>query len=267
MRKVIAFIVFCSFWASLSAQDTCVYLFSIPQKADFATADHLGNTYLIRGFELEKYDSTGHLTSRYSTNRLGVPTYVDVFNPMKLMVWYSSFQTMVFLDRNLTELGKVNLAQAGFPALKGLSVSADGNLWAYDELSSQLIKLNHSGIKILESQPLNLEFARSLSPTCIRDQDGQGPWMSEPSIGVLVFDPYLRNTSVISAKNLQSFVIQDDRAIFLESGDIRIEPVRGFMSRKITLPPEITDGAKRYWMALGKLLVLTESGVGVYEVK
>ncbi|MDO8971735.1 MAG: hypothetical protein Q7U74_13665, partial [Saprospiraceae bacterium] len=64
------------------AQDTCVWLHLIPKTADFATADHLSNTYLIQGFELEKYDSTGRLVTRYSNNRLGTPAFLDVSNPL-----------------------------------------------------------------------------------------------------------------------------------------------------------------------------------------
>jgi hypothetical protein len=260
-RIVLAFL--CALWMPLHAQDTCVFRYLIAQKADFATADHLGNTYLLHGFELEKYDSTGHFVSRYSTNRLGSPTYVDVFNPLKVMIWYGDFQTIVFLDRNLTELGKVNMAQAGFPALRGLSVSADGNLWAYDELTAQLIKLNHSGIKLLESQPLNLDFARSLRPTCIRDNAGQGPWMSEPGLGVAIFDPYLRASSVIPVKDLLSFIIHEDMACLLTTDGIQMEPVRGYASRSISFPTDIKAKARQMWLATRNLLVLTEMGVEV----
>ncbi|HLP96308.1 MAG TPA: hypothetical protein VK168_19835 [Saprospiraceae bacterium] len=265
MGKVVVFIVFCSFWSSLSARDSCVYLFSIPKKADFTTADHLGNIYLLRGFEVEKYDSTGHFVSRFSTNRLGAPTYVDVYNPLKIMVWYGEFQTAVFLDRNLTELGRVNLAQAGLPALRCLTVAADGNLWAYDDVSTQLLKLNPAGQKLLESQPLALEFGRQLAPTCIRDNSGQGPWMSDPELGVLVFDPYLRNSSAILVKNLQSFVIQEDMACFIEKGTIRMEPVQGLGGKTIAITGRLATGAQKIWLAAGALLALTDAGVEVYH--
>ena len=83
------------------AQDPCVFLLMIPQNTSFATADNFSNTYLVNGYELQKYDSTGLFVSRYSNNRLGRVGFVDATNPLKILIWYTDFQTAVFLDRNL----------------------------------------------------------------------------------------------------------------------------------------------------------------------
>jgi hypothetical protein len=266
MKSVVFFALLSAFWLPLHAQDTCVYRHLIPQKADFATADHLGNTYILRGFELEKYDSTGQFVTRFSTNRLGAPTYVDASNPMKLLVWYSSFQTVLFLDRNLIELGRLNLVQAGFPALCCLAAAADGNFWAYDERTAQMLKLNNAGIRLLESPPLNLELGRSLTPACIRDNSGQGPWMSDPALGVVVFDPFLRISTILPHKNLSTFTAQEDMLSFLTSDGIQFEPLRGMAARSVTFPASLKAKAGEIWLAPGKVLALTEHGVEVWTV-
>ena len=261
-------LVFFAFWlltADINAQDTCVYLFTIPQKADFATVDNLSNTYLLKGFEAEKYDSTGKFVSRYSNNRLGTPAFLDASNPLKLLVWYADFQTAVFLDRNMTELGRLNLLEAGFPAVRRIAMAFDGNLWAYDEASSQLFKLSASGEKILESQPLNLEFVKRFAPTCIRDDGGQGVYISDPAQSLAAFNPYGQFDKTLPFNGLENFEVIDGTLYFTEPGGIRAQALQGFSSRKIAFASTMQLKGVSFWLSKQKILVLTDAGVEIYR--
>lgn len=260
------------FWFALwflpftaKTQDTCVFLYTIPQTAGFATSDHLANIYITYGFELEKYDSTGRLVTRYSNNRLGNAGYVDASNPLKILVWYPDFQTAVFLDRNLTELGRLNLAQAGYPAVRCLASAADGNLWAYDEASSYLLKLSTAGEQKLESQPLNLEFTQRFSPTCIRDDGGQGVFLSDPSQGVAIFDPFAQLDKIILLKGLHQFEVESGILYFAEQDGIRAENRRGLSNRKIAFPTHENMEEATFWISKGRLFVQHTHGLAVYQ--
>jgi len=260
--------LFCVLWffaAGAKAQDTCVYLFTIPQKADFAAADHLANTYLVRGFDLEKYDSTGRFVTRYSNNRLGIPAFLDASNPLKILVWYADYQTAIFLDRNLTELGRLNIAEAGFPAVRCLASAADGNIWAYDEASSHLLKLSSAGEKLIESPPLNLEFAQRFAPTCIRDDGGQAVFLSDPAQGVAVFDPFAQLDKILMFKGLIQFEIENGILFFAEKDGIRSENWRGGASQKTSLPITAQSEEAVFWISKMRLIVRNESGVSVYR--
>ncbi len=249
---------------SIKAQDTCVFLFSIPQNAHFATADHLANTYLLHGFEVEKYDSTGRFVSRYSNNRLGVPAFLDASNPMKILVWYADFQTAVFLDRNMTELGRLNVAEAGFPAVRCLASAADGNIWAYDEASSYLLKLSTSGEKLIESQPLNLEFAQRFAPVGIRDDGGQAVFLGDPVQGVAVFNPFAQLDKILIFKGLAQFEVENGVLFFAEKDSIRAENWRGLSSQKTSLPTAAQWEGAVFWISKKRVFVRSESGVEVY---
>ncbi len=245
------------------AQDTCVFLFSIPQNAHFVTADHFDNIYLLHGFEVEKYDSTGRFVSRYSNNRFGTPAFLDVSNPLKILVWYADFQTAVFLDRNMTELGRLNIAQAGFPAVRCLGSAADGNLWAYDEATSHLLKLSTSGEKLIESQPLNLEFSQRFAPTGIRDDGGQAVFLSDPVQGVAVFDPFAQLDKILPFKGLIQFEVENGILFFAEKDGIRTENWRGLSSKKTLLPAAAQTEGAAFWISKKRLFVRTESGLKV----
>ena len=90
---------------ALQAQpsDTLVVQRSLPLSARRATTDQLGNLYLVTtGNALEKYTPEGLFLTRFTNNRLGAIQSVDVSNPLKVLVWYADFRTVVFLDRSLT---------------------------------------------------------------------------------------------------------------------------------------------------------------------
>jgi hypothetical protein len=266
LKNTLTLLLFFFLWsADARAQDTCVYLFSIPESAHFVAGDHLANTYLLHGFEVEKYDSTGRFVSRYSNNRLGMPAFLDASNPMKILVWYADFQTAVFLDRNLTELGRLSLAEAGYPAVRCLASSADGNLWAYDESTAHMIKLSTAGEKLMESQPLNLEFSQRIAPTCIRDDGGQGVYLSDPLQGVAIFDPFAQLDKTLLLKGLTRFEVENGTLFFTDQASIRTENWRGFNSKTIPLPATAKSANAVFWFSKKRLFVLTDSGIAVYS--
>lgn len=258
------FLLLWSFSGALRAQEACVFMRIIPQTVQFATEDHLSNAYLVNGSEIEKLDSTGRLAARYSNNRLGRMGFLDATNPLKILVWYPDFLTAVFLDRNMTELGRLNLSEAGYPAVRCVASSTDGNLWAYDEASSSLMKLTTSGEKLLGSQPLNQEFRQGFSPTCIRDDGGQHVFLSDPRQGLAVFDPFVQLDKTLDFKGLVQFEVKNGLLYFLESGSIRVEHFQGFSSKKIPLPWTEQAGVTGFWMSKGRLFAQTPFGLSEY---
>lgn len=266
LKNTITLLLFLSLWsAEARAQDTCVYLFSIPGSAHFVAGDHLANTYLLHGFEVEKYDSTGRFVSRYSNNRLGAPAFLDASNPLKVLVWYADYQTAVFLDRNLTELGRLKLGEVGYPAVRCLASAADGNLWAYDESSAYLLKLSTAGEKLLESQPLSLEFSQRFAPACIRDDGGQGVFLSDPLQGVAVFDPFAQLDKTLLLKGLTRFEVENGTLYFADQAGIHIENWRGGYSKTTQLPATAKLANAAFWFSKKRLFVLTEPGLAVYS--
>lgn len=226
----------------------------------------MSNIYVLNAENtVEKYDSTGRLVTRYSNNRLGAAAWVDAANPLKILVWYAGFQTAVFLDRNLTELGRLNLAQAGYPAVRCLASSADGNLWVYDEGSSHLLKLSASGEKLLESQPLHLAFARPFAPTCARDDGGQAVFLSDPAQGIAVFDPFAQLNRVVSLLSVPEFEVVNGWLVYLEKNTLHIEDARGLASRQMVLPTAQLTPETRHWVSKRRWLEAGPEGLDVYS--
>lgn len=263
----LCFSCFCLFATGIKAQDTCVYLFSIPQQANFATADHLNNTYLLHGFEVEKYDSTGRFVARFSNNRLGMPSFIDASTPLKILVWYADYQTAVFLDRNMTELGRLNVAQAGWPSVSTLAMATDGNLWMYDIASFKLMKINHLGEKITESEPLSFLEKPDLEITVSKiRENGERVFAGFKGIGILSFDIFGQNASLpLSNPLVAQFDIAGSTLITIDQDILETSEMGTFKAKKLPLPEAITNTGA-FWLAQKRLFVLTPSGVMVWRI-
>ncbi|MBL7795136.1 MAG: hypothetical protein JNJ90_01425 [Saprospiraceae bacterium] len=235
--------------------DTFSLLFTLPVVARFATADNLGNVYLITTQNaLEKYAPDGRLLTRYSNNRLGSATWLDVSNPQKVLAWYADFRTVVVLDRSLTVLGELNLIGAGYPEVRTVAAAADGNLWLYDEVAFQLKKITPEGNVLFQSQALNMIQAERVSVSAIRD-DGTQVLASDPVLGMMLFDVYGQYQRSLPWPGISTFVLEQNRLEYLTDTALHIEDLQVFVARDIPLPESAKSPDARVWAAPNRLFV------------
>lgn len=235
--------------------DSLRLLDSLPIQAAFATADNLGNIYVITAQNaVEKYSPDGTFQFRYSNNRLGAATSLDVTNPLKVLVWYADFRTVVFLNRSLTALGELNLIRAGYPEVRTVASAADGNLWLYDEVAFQLKKVTAEGQTKFESQALNLIQSERIVISCIRDK-GAEVLASDAELGVLRFDVYAQFQQLLPWKGITRFALRRNMLAYQGADAVCIEQLQVPASRRLPLPDSARQAGGVSWIAPGLLLV------------
>jgi len=246
------------FTMALHAQtpaDSLRLLDSLPIQATFATADNLGNIYVVSTQNaVEKYSPDGTLQFRYSNNRLGTAAWLDVSNPLKVLVWYADFRTVVFLNRSLTELGELNLISAGYPEVRTVAAAADGNLWLYDEVAFQLKKVTPEGQTKFESQALNLIQPERIAINCIRDK-GAEVLASDVELGLLRFDVYAQFQQILPWKGIAGFALSRNLLAYQDQEAVHIEHLHAVASRQLPLPASARQTGAHSWLAPGRLLV------------
>ncbi len=120
--------------------------------------DQFGFTYFITNNILHK--SNGVEDIQYQNLGLGKITYVDLNNPLKIVVFYADFNTVVLLDSQMNEVATRNFSTLTTPIV----VSAIGNasqnrLWFYDTISQQIGLYDvYSGTSKFITQPLKGPF-------------------------------------------------------------------------------------------------------------
>lgn len=258
-------------WATAQQQDTTrsdslLHLFTLPVQAAFATADHLSNTYLVKtDNSVEKFDSTGKRVARYTNNRLGRIAFADAANPLKILLWYADFQTIVTIDRTLNEIGQLNLNETDFATTKCIGQAQDGNIWIYDDARFRLLKITPAGALVLESQPLNLVFPERLSATCIRD-NGEKVFVSDPQQGISAFDQYGYLLKTFPDLKTSYFEVLRDWLVIPEKDAIRYEHLSRFQTLRVLLPAHARTPDAQVWTSDNYLFVQTKPGVQVYQI-
>lgn len=234
-------------------------------QARFATADNLGNLYLISAQNaVEKYSADGRLLARYTNNRAGLATAIDATNPLKIVVWYADFRIVAFLDRNLTLLGELNLIETGYPEVRSVAVAADGNLWIYDEVAFQLRKISPDGALLSESQRLNALLPGRFFVERLYD-DGNNIAAFSPQQGLLGFDVYAQFRYRQPIEGVKTCIADFERITCLgESHLLLIDRLR-FTERRLALPLAVVVQNAPVWLAPGQLLVQNNTQLEAWE--
>lgn len=235
---------------------------NLPVAARFATADNIGNIYVITvNNTIEKYAPDGRLLTRYSNRRYGEASYLDVANPLKVLVWYADFRMVVFLDRSLTLLGALNLIEVGYPEVRTVAAAPDGRIWLYDEVNFRLVKITQEGEKLLESQPLSQVLATAPHIACIRD-DNERVCASDAEQGLLHFDAYGQFQALIPRKGIGLFQMNGAGYAWVDLPHLYHAPWRG-----PARDPMLLEGTRPAWLCGHYLLRAGASTLEVYTWK
>jgi len=204
MRKAVCiFLVFGFFFpVSISAQKDKPYnlIASITGDVVDFTVDNLDNVYVLTSTDqLKKYNANGDSVAVFNNvKKFGKVSTIDVSNPLKVLLYYKDFSTIVILDRLLTVRNTIDLRQQNIFQVNAIGQSYDNNIWLYDEQNSKLKKIDESGKVLLETPDFRLLFDNAPHIKNICDQDGF-VYLYDPEQTVFVFDYYgaLRNKILI----------------------------------------------------------------------
>ena len=195
MKKLLIILVASACSALSFAQEPTILKISLLQKLneevkDFTT-DNLGNVYLLTPTnQVKKVNEKGQLVAVYNdVRRFGKIYSIDATNPLKILIYYRDFSTIIILDRLLNVRATVDLRQQNILQSKAITTSYDNNIWVFDELDSKLKKIDESGRVLLESTDFRQVFDSVPSPVSLFDRDGQ-LYLYDPAKGLLVFDYY-----------------------------------------------------------------------------
>ncbi|CAN5837980.1 hypothetical protein BH10BAC2_BH10BAC2_34450 [soil metagenome] len=234
--------------------------------ANFYT-DNFGNIFLISlNNQVKKlnqdFDSVGIFND---VRRYGDVYLLDVNNPLKIVLYYRDFTTVLVLDRFLNNRNTIDLRNAGILQAKAITQSYDNNYWVFDELSSKIKKIDDNGNVLLESPDFRILFSYEYNPQQIIDADG-ALYLYDTKKGWLIFDYYgafKKHMDVIGWKDVnasRNILSGHDSSAFYT-----IDP-NTFSELKISTDI-IIDKAIKVQRQLDKLLVLEKDNLTIYRIQ
>ncbi|RYY31243.1 MAG: hypothetical protein EOO04_01970 [Chitinophagaceae bacterium] len=155
------------------------------------TVDNLGNCYTISSTgQLKKFTAEGDSAAVFNdVRRYGKLHSIDVTNPLKVLLYFKSFSTILILDRFLNVRSAIDLRKQNLFQVKAIGQSYDNNIWVFDELESKLKKVSDDGRIIDQSADFRMLFDSMPSPQFIVDQD-KLVHLYDSTKGVYFFDYY-----------------------------------------------------------------------------
>ncbi|MFV5702925.1 hypothetical protein ACM55F_13720 [Flavobacterium sp. XS2P12] len=75
----------------------------------------------------------------YKNIALGKITKVDLQNPLKIILFYENFNTVILLDNQLNEIQKINFSEHIIPiVVTATGIASQNQLWVYNSLNQQI---------------------------------------------------------------------------------------------------------------------------------
>jgi hypothetical protein len=184
------------------------------------TVDNLDNVYILNSRnQVKKFDVNGDSVAVFNDiKKFGKATLIDVSNPLKVLVYYRDFATVVMLDRFLNVVNTIDLRKQKILQAKAIGQSYDNKIWVYDELEGKLKKIDEDGKLLGETPDFRLLLGQAPSPLKIFDEN-KYVYIYDSTLGVYVFDYFGALKNNIMIQHWQNFKVAG-KYIFGSKGDI-----------------------------------------------
>ena len=203
-------IIFLWSCTTVGAQTDSSFQFVKTVKGDIVTftVDNLDYIYLLGTTnQVKKLNANGDSVAVFNNvRRYGQASLIDVSNPLKVLLYYSDFATIVVLDRMLNVRNTIDLRKQNILQVRAIGQSYDNKIWLYDELDNKLKKIDEDGKLLWETPDFRQLFGEVLMPQKIFDQD-QFVYLYDSARAVFVFDYYGALKNKIPISGWQNFKV------------------------------------------------------------
>jgi len=202
----------------------------------FMEIDRLQQLYIVTNtYSIQKYDTKGILVQTFNENNLGPISTLDVSNPFQILVFYREYQTVVILDRTLSEVNRIRLADLDYIQVDAIGLSSDNQLWLYDPINYFLQKIAVGGKVEFESPDLSMVLDDAFVPNRLLERDAT-IYLNDPDYGILIFDVFGNYLRTLQIQGLLYFQLIQDQLVWLDlSKKLHFYRIRSFQEQEVDL--------------------------------
>lgn len=228
--------------------------------------DVLNNIYLITaGNQLKKYRPNGDSMAVFNdVKKYGNPTLMDVSNPLKVLLYYKNYSTVVMLDRLLSQRNSINFRQQNIFSVKAIATSYDNNIWLFDEQDYKLKKIDEEGKILQESTDWRVLISAVPSPTTIIDNNNF-VYLYDEAKGFYIFDYYGTYKNNLPFLNWKNIAVSGGRITGMQDNKLHSYVIESLNDKTYTIPSFF-----RNYLSIkainGKVYVLKEDALEIYSV-
>lgn len=230
-----------------------------------AAIDNLDNVYILTATDqLKKYNSNGDSLAVYNNvRRFGRVSTLDVSNPLKVLMYYKDFSSIVILDRLLGVRSTIDLRKSNMLQVTAIGQAYDNNIWIFDAYDYKLKKIDEDGKMLLETPDLRMVFNQAVAPQQIIDNNKQ-VYLYDTASGVFVFDNYGSFKRKLPITGWSSISIVDKQVVGIGSQSVQSYNITSLLQSQQKFPGNFTP-YYRYNISNNKLLALSKEGLHIYR--
>lgn len=229
------------------------------------SVDETGHLYVItQDGRLKKYNPQGDSMGVFNdVRRYGRLTMVHTGNPLRTLLFYRDFRTVVVLDRFLQPINVLDFRKNNLFQVKVVAPSYDNHLWIFDEQENKLKKIGDAGNVLMETADLRVALDISLSPRDLIDQNGF-VYLYDEVNGLYIFDYYgafNRRIALIGWENIQisGSTISGTKGVKL------LDYTLGTLELKEKQLPSFTENIQSVRRSSQGIYILTEKGIKLVQ--
>jgi hypothetical protein len=228
--------------------------------------DILNNLYLITASnQLKKINSRGDSMAVFNdVKKFGNPSLIDVTNPLKVLLYYKNFASVVMLDRLLSPRNSINFRQQQIFSVKAIATSYDNNVWLFDEQDLKLKKIDENGKMLQETTDWRLIMDEVPSPQNIIDANNF-VYLYDPAKGFYIFDYYGTYKNNLPFLHWGNIAISGNRLTGFSNRQFFSYGLQTLQLKTYNLPPFLNNYSSIKAMN-GKLYLLKKEGIEIYTI-
>lgn len=232
--------------------------YDISEKVVDIQIDNLQNIYILtKDNKVVKYTDSFEKQYEYSNNLLGEIKSIDATNPQKILCFVQNFNRILVLDNFLAEINKIDLSTSEFLDVSVVARSNDNQIWIFDPINQVLVKVNDLIERQYESNRLSDLNLGMIDPVSLKER-GNIVAMSDPNIGILIFDNFGQFLKLIPEKGIEDFQIFGNYLFFTQKNKYYQYQMDRYEKTELK---EMKAGFRRFIIAKDKVYYIDGSGV------
>ena len=260
MKKLVFLFIIASFTA-VSSQNQKLTALKIDSirfvSDDFLGYDSFGFYYTIKSNVFSKINSRD--TLEYKNVSLGRIAKTDLQNPLKMILFYENFNSVVLLDNKLNEIQNINFSEKSNSIMAtAVGLACQNQLWVYNSINQQLglydyLKNDYKTITVPFTDPIKYYSSDFNHFQWI---DFKNNWYSSDIYGKKTFKGLIPDFDHIE-------ICSENQYIYSKSGDLILQDIEKDKKYDLNIPEKTF---KKFYYKDQILSIFTSEGITNYKI-
>ena len=230
--------------------------------ANYIKIDPYGNLYAVKEAQLSKFSPQGRLLYTYSKNSLGVISSIDVFNPMKIMLFYQDAGMLVFLNEQLSLItDPISLFENNYSTISLASYSSANQIHLYDNTHKYLLTLDFF-MREISKTPINFP---AFNPQKMIELEEKSLAFHDSETGIYLFDAFGTFNKLVPIITSNPVTVTSELIYYTNNNELFIYNYKTLNAETKQLP--VSDVIQTLYYRNNMIVLLQDRTIWIYELE